>query len=85
MRSVAFAVVAAGVGAAAGCHTQKHDVSVPVVEEYRVAPDSANYNTPPEQGYTKPPLKKDFKPGMGGPGMGGGGGPGGGMGAGRGF
>jgi hypothetical protein len=59
-------------GLAVGCHTPKYDVSVPQVEEYRVAPDEGRYNTPPEQGYKAPAPKKEFKPGFGG-GPGGGG------------
>jgi len=61
-----------------GCQSKRYDVSVPVVEEYRIAPDEARYNTPPESGYRKPPPKKEFKPRVGGgpPGAGGMGGPG---------
>jgi hypothetical protein len=69
MRAAAMLILGAGV---AGCQSAKHDTSVPLVEEYRVAPDDAAYNNPPERGYTKPPVKKEFKPGMGG-GAGGGG------------
>ena len=58
----------------AGCYTPKHDVSVPLVEEFKVAPNETRFDNPPEQGYRKPPPKKEFKPGMGG-------GAGGGMGA----
>ncbi|MGL6074818.1 MAG: hypothetical protein ACRC8S_11710 [Fimbriiglobus sp.] len=69
----AFGLLLAGL--AVGCQTAKYDVSVPHVEEFRAAPDEARYNTPPEQGYKKPPPKKEFRPGFGGPGgagMGGG-------------
>lgn len=55
---------------AVGCYTPKHDVSVPLVEEFKVAPKESRFDNPPEQGYRKPPIKKEFKPGMGGPGMG---------------
>ena len=80
MRGVALLILTTGL--AVGCHTNKHDVSVPLVEEYRTAPNDPAYNSPPERGYTKPEPKKEFKPGVGGsgPGMGGGGG---GMGGGR--
>ena len=78
MRGAAFLIL--GTALAAGCHTTKHDVSVPIVEEYRTAPNDPNYNSPPEQGYSKPATKKEFKPGVGGSGPGMGGGGGGGMG-----
>jgi len=73
MRGVALLILTTGL--AVGCHTNKHDVSVPLVEEYRTAPNDPAYNSPPERGYTKPEPKKEFKPGVGGsgPGMGGGG------------
>lgn len=61
--------------AAAGCNTaEKHDTSVPYVEEFRLPPNEERYNNPPEQGYKPPPFKKEFKPGVGGPGGPGGGG-----------
>ena len=80
MRGAALLMLTTGL--AAGCHTTKHDVSVPVVEEYRTAPNDPSYNSPPEKGYTHKERPKEFKPSVGGsgPGMGGGGGPGGGMG-----
>ena len=83
MRGAAFLILSTGL--AAGCHTTKHDVSVPIVEEYRTAPNDPNYNSPPEKSWVQPPAKKEFKPGVGGsgPGMGGGRGPGGGMGGGQ--
>lgn len=54
----------------------------PHVEEFVEPPDEARFNKPPEQGYRKPAVKKEFRPGPNGnmPGMGGGpGGPGGGQ------
>lgn len=57
-----------GLLALAGCNTPQYDVSVPIVQEYRVPPDEPRFNNPPENGYKKPPPKKEFKPGMGGPG-----------------
>lgn len=83
MRGAAFLILSTGL--TAGCHTTKHDVSVPIVEEYRTAPNDPNYNSPPEQGYKPKERPKEFKPGVGGsggPGGGMGGGPGG-MGGGR--
>ena len=65
--------------AGAGCYHPKHDLTVPTVEEWKVAPDADQYNNPPEQGYTKPKPKKEFVPGVGAPGSPGGG-QGGGMG-----
>lgn len=57
--------------AAVGCNTpHKYDTSVPYVEEFRPPPDEARYNNPPEQGWKRPPPKKEFKPGAAG--MGGG-------------
>jgi hypothetical protein len=77
MTRLAFGLLLAGL--AVGCQTAKYDVSVPQVEEFRVAPDEARYNSAPEQGYKKQAPKKEFRPGFGP----GGGGPGGaGMGAG---
>lgn len=77
MRRGCFGIAALVFGSTIGCQSKKYDVSVPVVEEYRVAPDEARFNTPPEQGYRKPPPKKEFKPGVmpGGPGGPGGGPP----------
>jgi hypothetical protein len=63
MRLAAFGLITI---TALGCNTAKYDVSVPQVEEYRIAPDESRYNTPPEQGYKAPPPKKEFKPGFGG-------------------
>ena len=71
--------VAGALAAAVGCHQVEYDTRVPLVEEFRVAPDEERFNNPPEQGYRKPPPKKEFKPGLGGP-MGPGGGGGGGRG-----
>jgi hypothetical protein len=66
------------VAVVAGCHQVEHDTRVPLVEEYRVAPDEERFNNPPELGFRKPPPKKEFTPGLGGPmGPGGGGGMGG--------
>ena len=83
MRGAAFLILSTGL--TAGCHTTKHDVSVPIVEEYRTAPNDPSYNSPPEKSWVQPAPKKEFKQGVGGgPGGGGmGGGPGGGMGGGR--
>ncbi len=64
----------------AGCHTVQYDTRVPMVEEFRAPPDEARFNNPQEQGYRKPPPKKEFKPNPGamggGQGMGMGSGPG---------
>ena len=61
---------------AVGCHSSqpKLDTRTPHVEEFVVPPDEARFNQPPEQGYRKPALKKEFRPGPNGnmPGMGGG-------------
>lgn len=67
--------------AGVGCNgPEKVNTELPLVEEFRAPPAEDRYNNPPEQGYRPPPLKKEFKPGMGtgaGPMMGGmGGGPG---------
>jgi len=77
MRRSFCGIIAGILGIVLGCQSKKYDVNVPVVEEYRVAPDEARFNTPPEQGYRKPAPKKEFKPGIGP------GGPGGGMGGGQ--
>lgn len=68
---------------AVGCYKPLYDVSVPQKQEFREPPDEPRFNNPPENGYKKPPLKKEFKPGMGAGGGGGGmmGGGGGMMGA----
>lgn len=69
---------------AVGCQsaTPNFPPPPPHVEEFVVPPDESRFNQPPEQGYRKPPLKKEFRPGPNGnmPSMGGGpGGPGGSM------
>ncbi|MGL6095278.1 MAG: hypothetical protein ACRC7O_05695 [Fimbriiglobus sp.] len=80
---VIWVAVLCGPAALGGCkHTVQYDTSVPVVEEFHAAPNEDRFNQPPEKTWRPPPVKKDFKPGMGGPngpgpGMGGGGGPGG--------
>lgn len=64
-----------GVAAAVGCETvNPKNTNVPLVEEFRLAPDEERFNNPPEMAYRKPPPKEEFKPGFGGPN-----GPGGGM------
>jgi len=58
-----------------GCrHTDEHCTDVPLREEWRIAPDEARFNEPPEKRWVKPPPKKEFRPGFG---AGSGGGPGG--------
>jgi hypothetical protein len=72
-------VIALMAGVGAGCAGPGRDATeVPFVEEFRPPPNEDRFNNPPEQGYRKPPPKKEFKPGMGAgnPGMGGMGGPG---------
>jgi hypothetical protein len=71
---VGLFVGAAGVG----CGTiNPKSTNVPIVEEFRLAPNEERFNNPPEMAYRKPAPKQEFKPGFGGPngpGPGGGGG-----------
>ena len=66
--------VAAGLAALAGCRSERNELDVPLVEEWRAPPREERFDHPPELGYRKPPPKTEFKPGLGGPGGGGGGG-----------
>ena len=75
MRRWWHGVVAGGLGAVAlGCHTVEHDTRVPLVEEWKAPPNEDRFDNAPEQGYKKPPPKKEWgaKPGMAGSAMGGG-------------
>ena len=60
---------------AVGCASSqpKFPPPPPLVEEFVEPPDEARFNQPPEQGYRKPPVRKEFRPGPGGgmPAMGG--------------
>lgn len=74
MRRSAWWVLFA-IAVSVGCQgTDKHETDVPLVMEFVPPPDEERFNNAPEQGYRKPPTKKEFKPGFGGPGGGGGGG-----------
>lgn len=77
MRRHGLAYVAGLLGGAGlvGCeHTKTYETDVPMVEEWRTAPDEERFNHPPERKWEKPPPKKEFRPGMGA-GAGGMGGP----------
>lgn len=68
--------VLGGLVVAVGCrHEPKYDTEVPFVEEFREPPREARFDNAPEQGYTKPRAKKEFKGGLqntpGSPGAGG--------------
>lgn len=82
-RPVGLALFALAAGGLLGCYQVEHDVRVPQVQEFEVAPKEARYDNAPTQGFTKQAPKKEFKPGLGtsaggsGGGMGGMGGPGG--------
>jgi hypothetical protein len=72
---VTFFVAAGGVGCQG---PERHDTDVPLVMEFTPPPNEERYNNAPEQGYRKPAVKQEFKPGFGAPGAGGamgGGGP----------
>ena len=64
-------VLAAGFGCTS---PEKASTEIPLVEEFRAPTSEDRYNHPMEQGYRKPPPKKEFKPSTGaggGPMMGG--------------
>jgi hypothetical protein len=52
--------------AAVGCYSDRHKLSTPQVEEYKLPPDEARFNEPPMEGYRKPPIKKEEKSLLGG-------------------
>jgi hypothetical protein len=58
--------------AVVGCYSDRHKLSTPQVEEYKLPPDEARFNNPPTEGYRKPPVKKEEKTLLGRPGPGGG-------------
>jgi hypothetical protein len=73
-QALLLGLLTAGLVAAAGCHHDKHAVSVPQIEEYTLPPDEARFNNAPTADYRKPRTKAEEKSLIGNK-MGGGGGP----------